>query len=147
MKKMKKMNYRDLIKASNWLLAGLMTLLGFTSCEKTLEEYGTPWETYAIKGAVVNKTDGKPIKGIKVNVVPYDDLSVLTDEKGEFKFSDTSGQEGSLAFTDIDGEANGLFVSDTVKVDYDNAEHIGGGDGWFQGELTAIVKAELTEQK
>jgi hypothetical protein len=34
-----------------------------------------------------------------------------------------------------------------VKVDYDKAEHIGGGDGWFQGELTAIVKAELTEQK
>jgi putative lipoprotein (rSAM/lipoprotein system) len=155
-----KLNKRALIKRTNWALGGILGVLGFSNCiENGADEYGTPWADYAIKGTVVNKTNGKPVEGIKVDVVT-DNTGLLegqkpeswiatTNAKGEFQLSNTFGGETMIAVTDIDGEKNGSFVSDTLKVNYDNdnSEIIGGGKGWNQGTLTATVKVELTEKK
>jgi putative lipoprotein (rSAM/lipoprotein system) len=155
-----KINYRPLIKGTNWALVGILGLLGFSGCEKIVNGndevmYGVPWASKAIKGAVVNKADGKPIEGIRIDLVT-DNIEWLegqkkeswvatTDAKGEFKLSDTLVE--TIAITDIDGEKNGSFASDTLKVSFDKAEIIGGRGGWFQGELTATVKVELKEKK
>jgi putative lipoprotein (rSAM/lipoprotein system) len=155
-----KINYRPLIKGTNWALVGILGILGFSGCDAVGPDmYGTPWASLAIKGTVVNKADGKPIEGIKVDVVT-DNLGLLegqtpeswiatTNAKGEFALSNTYGGETRIAITDIDGEKNGSFVSDTIKVRYDNdnAEIIGGEKGWNQGVLTATVKVELKEKK
>jgi putative lipoprotein (rSAM/lipoprotein system) len=154
---MKKM-YRPLIKGTNWALVGISGLLGFSGCDNTGQEmYGVPWASYAIKGTVVNIADGKPVEGIRVDIVTNnpdgyeghkpESWITTTNAKGEFKLSNTLGSDETLAITDIDGDKNGSFVSDTLKVDYRNAEHIGGGKGWFQGELVATVKAEIAEIK
>ena len=102
---------RAFIKGMNWALAGLISLLGFTACEKSglveygspKVEYGVPNADYTIKGVVVNKVNQEPIKGIRVGFSPefvaipmygvlpvsYESkVFVLTDEKGEYKLTD-----------------------------------------------------------
>jgi len=162
---MKKIN-RAFIKGTNWALAGIMGLIGFTSCsdkDEPVDEYGVPWSSYAIKGAVKDKTTGEPIEGIEVKIAVPDSLKQYfnkeqlerwkthTDKDGVFKLSDTP-DEGFLELSpivasDIDNEKNGLYKSDTTYVDYKNAEHIGGGNGWFQGELTKTIQIGLEEEK
>lgn len=154
---------RKLIKGTNWALAGLMGLMGFTSCDAPADEYGTPWSSYAIKGAVTDKVTGKPIEDIEVKIAIPDSLrqyynkeqldrwKTLTDKNGAFKLSDTP-DEGTLecspiVTSDIDQEKNGLYKSDTIYVDYKYAEHIGGGKGWNKGELAKIVQIKLEERK
>ncbi|MDR1938099.1 MAG: radical SAM-associated putative lipoprotein [Tannerellaceae bacterium] len=155
--------YRPLIKGTNWALAGLLSLTGFSSCGDiigggSVAEYGVPWASFAIKGTVVDKASKEPIPGVEVKLALPDSVkayypnppawTTTTDSKGEFKLPDTPGWEKEpLVITDVDGEANGSYPTDTVYVDYRNAVHLGGGSGWFQGELTAIVKIELEAGK
>ena len=160
---------RALIKGTNWALAGLISLLGFTGCEKeNLLEYGTPNADYTIKGTVVNKANGKPIEGIRVGyssgsqIVPmYGVLpapykpkaSVLTNAKGEFILKDHfhAGEfrmdEGVLSVyvDDINGEKNGWFQSEMLEVDFSKAERSGKPKNWYNGEYTITKKIELTE--
>lgn len=89
---MKKIN-RACIKGTNWALAGLIALLGISSCSDDFEpekkkdiinngnggngedddddivcEYGTPYATFVVSGKVTD-TDGKGLEGIRI-VVP-----------------------------------------------------------------------------
>jgi len=133
---------RAFIKGTNWALAGLLSMLGFTGCILPQMEYGTPNAKYTVKGTVVNKADGKPIEGIRVgyssafvSVAMYGTLPasytpktyVTTNSKGEFNLADRYNNVDSLMdnngqvpvyVEDIDGEKNGLFQSDTLKVDF-----------------------------
>jgi putative lipoprotein (rSAM/lipoprotein system) len=158
---MKKIN-RPLIKGTNWALAGILGLLGFSACENDLLEYGTPFADYTVKGAVVNKADGKPIEGIRIDAItrnPEDwnyslgkELTTVTNAKGEFKLSNRidagdSKLSFSIAITDIDGEKNGSFVSDTLSTNFRDAEHAGKQKNWYEGEYIKTVKVELTEKK
>jgi putative lipoprotein (rSAM/lipoprotein system) len=163
---MKKM-VRPLIKGTNWALAGLLSLLGFSGCGDSVEEYGAPYADYTVKGTVVNKADGKPVEGIKVstNIVsypegpvpmygvmwmPYKELSaVTTNAKGEFKLSEKSLSDffPTVIVTDIDGEKNGSFASDTLYIDFKDAELTGKQKGWYIGEYVSTVNVELTEKK
>jgi putative lipoprotein (rSAM/lipoprotein system) len=165
-----KTNYRPLIKAVNWMLAGILGLLGFSGCDDKsgLVEYGTPWADYTIKGSVINKANGKPVEGISVVVsnvpegpalmygVPwtsYKYLSAVTDAKGAFKLSDKGMTDYfppdsvPLIVSDIDGEKNGSFASDTLYIDFKDAERSGKPNGWYSGEFTKTVKVELAEKK
>jgi putative lipoprotein (rSAM/lipoprotein system) len=168
-----KNNYRSFIKITNWVLAGILGLLGFSSCIESGEvEYGVPSADYTVKGTVVNKSNGKPIGGIQVNIVPpyrailmygvpptnyYPKQAVnpvVTNAKGEFKLSDRLSIEEvnynlpfSVALTDIDGEKNGSFASDTLSVDFKDAVLTGKQKGWYDGEYVKTVKVELTEKK
>jgi putative lipoprotein (rSAM/lipoprotein system) len=166
-----KINYRPLIKVVNWMLAGLLGLLGFSACDDVGPvEYGVPSADYTVKGSVVNKANGKPIEGIRVNVIsPYSGIgvmygvfptpyspksAVITNAKGEFKLTDRVTIEEknyafpvSVAITDIDGEKNGSFASDTLYIDFKDAVRTGKQKGWYDGEYVATVKVELKEKK
>ena len=63
---------RVIIKGINLALAGILSLLGFVGCQKNapLDEYGSPYADYTVKGTVVNKATGKPIEGIRVGYDP-----------------------------------------------------------------------------
>ncbi|MDR2683705.1 MAG: radical SAM-associated putative lipoprotein [Dysgonamonadaceae bacterium] len=167
---MKKL-YHPLIKVANGILAGILTVLGFSSCEDIGNgngrvEYGTPNADYTVKGTVVDKASKKPVKGIRVGyspaprivpmygVIPTEYMeraSTTTDDKGEFKITENlfPGEENpvSVYIEDIDGEENGSFVSDTLMIDFRNANQTGKKDNWYQGEYTVTVNVELTEQE
>ena len=153
---------RTLTKGINWVLAGIISLLGFAGCEKigTREEYGSPHADYIIKGAVVNKATGESIKGIRVGYSPevwhdefgalpeyyYEHKHVITDAKGEFKLTERSGLRlPSVYIEDIDGEENGLFHPELLEVNFNKAEQSGKPGHWYKGEYTLNLDVELTE--
>ena len=164
---------RTFIKGANWALAGLISLLGFTNCEKELSpsvEYGTPNADYTVKGKVVNKATGKAIEGIRVAynpevysgtlygvpTAPYKPkYYVITNAKGEYKLTEKLsiseiqfiGNSPLLPVyvEDIDGEKNGLFQSETIQVDFKSAEKTGKPKGWYDGEYTVTLNVEMTE--
>jgi len=147
----------------NWMTGVLLSLLGFSSCNKNEIDdpgnniclYGTPTTHYIIKGKVTD-TDGKPINGVKVEANdtyddrrrPLTDEPVYTDEKGEYSANawgiSSDGQGNILlevTFEDVDGEANGgTFANDTVRGKDMTIEKVKDGDGaWNRGtyEITA----------
>ena len=163
-----KIDRRTFIKKMNWALAGIIGMLGFASCEEVeeigTEEYGAPHADYTVKGAVHNKANGKPIKGIRVGyscescpqpeygVIPtlyQPKAHVLTDEKGEFKLTDSFFPEKNLKMPviveDIDGEENSRFEQEILEVDFSKAELTKKPDRWYEGEFTVTVDVELTE--
>ena len=140
---------KTFLKSVNWVLAGVLGLLGFAGCSKIgPDAYGTLLLDYTVKGTVVNKADGKPIKGIRVGYspefwavpeygtlpapfVPKLKVHVLTDAKGGFTLTDSfvSGEFQIidnkpvllLYVEDIDGEENGWFQSEIIPVDFSKA--------------------------
>ena len=156
---------RAFIKGTNWALAGLIGMLGFSGCEKeNLEvEYGAPYANYTVKGSVVNKATGKPIEGIRVAYGPEPTVApmygvipapfqpkdyVMTDTKGEFKLTTNSfliPDQTTVYVDDIDGEKNGLYQSEIFRVDFSEAEQIEKSKGWYEGEYAVTAKVELTE--
>jgi len=151
------------IKGINGILAGIIAMLGFAGCEGNGEEYIVPFAEYTVKGVVVNKANGKPVKGIWVGYgypgpilmygvmpMPYQPKgeAVMTDEKGEFKLTGlTEKPIGNIIvhMADIDGEANGSFQLEGFPVDMNEAEQTKKPFGLYEGEYTATLKAELTE--
>jgi len=163
---MKKLN-RMLIRGTNWALAGLLTACGFSGCDILgPAEYGSPEADFVIKGKVVNKKDGQPIKGIRVGFIPVNRFGVmygviqtdykfsLSDGKGEFELSEKDynlqndeDNTVSVYIEDIDGvENSGKFKSDTLHIDFRQGEHSPGKGNWYQGKYTVDVKnVELEE--
>lgn len=156
---------RQFIKGTNWALAGLMGLLGFTDCsnDSPVDMYGTPWSRYHIKGTVVNKITGEPVKDIEVKIAIPDSIAsyfpeelknswkTATDKEGAFKLSNTPEsyltEEIPIVVSDIDGAENGLYQSDTIYTDYKGAIKTEEGKGWYNGEFTKTIQIELEERK
>ncbi|MDR2468913.1 MAG: radical SAM-associated putative lipoprotein [Tannerella sp.] len=154
-----------LLKQTNWLVAALLTLLGFSGCHKaddeTMVEYGVPSARYTVKGKVVGKSTGKPVKGIRVGYISgavlmygvppseYKPRAVTqTDNRGEFKLTEKtfpSDEAVPVYVEDIDGTENGLYESETLTVSFKNAERTGKPDKWYEGEYTVTVLVELKE--
>ena len=158
-----KMNRRTFLIKMNWILAGILGMLGFAGCTRYGPyEYGSPHADFTVKGSVVNKATGKPIEGIQVG---YQDIhlmygipstsympkaAVSTNAKGEFKLTDrfdaiNNDKTLPVYVKDIDGESNGLFQPETLQVDFSNAEHSGKSKNWYYGEYTVNINVELTE--
>ena len=165
------------IKYVNWILASLISMLGFAGCYRIFEspkeygpppapEYGTPHADYTVKGAVVNKATGGPITGIRVGYYPQEwdedvfgppsvyygsKAYVITDTMGEFKLTATSFPNSNnklpVYVEDIDGEENGLFQPKMAEVDFSNAVHSGNPGHWYEGEYTVTTTIQLTEVK
>ena len=158
---------RAFIKGTNWALAGLISMLGFTGCNREpLLEYGTPNVDYTVKGTVVNKATGKPIEGIRVGYSPEAQFGtmygvmptpyqfknyVITDAKGAFKLTENVFPDQNLTIPvyveDIDGEQNGLYKADTLQVDFSKAERTKKASHWYEGEYTITENVQLTEIK
>ena len=64
---MKKLN-RKLIRGTNWALAGILSLLGFSGCNGLIRvEYGSPNADYKVSGRVTDE-QGTPVPNVKVEL-------------------------------------------------------------------------------
>ena len=141
-----------------YLIGGLLALLGFSSCDKIGNnacEYGVPNADYKVLGTVTDEA-GNPLKGIQVakeEIKKGDELpirdTVYTDENGKYTFAANGfpiERTVNVTFNDIDGAANGgEFESKTVKgAVYEQIKK--GDSNWYDGEFSATVNAELKKK-
>lgn len=155
------------IKTSNWILATLLTLLGFSNCEPQVE-YGVPNADYSVKGTVVDKVSSKPIKGIRVGFSSAPQIMLMygvmptpyrtykadtTDIKGvydltqHFDIGEIPENATPVFVQDIDGAKNGLYRDTVILVNFENAVRTGKQKNWDKGTLTVKQNIELTPKK
>lgn len=121
--------YRPFLKGSNWILGGLVSLLGFSACANHEDMYGSPYISFSLKGKVQNEAQkGIPDMEIKIasvqtstNQTHIDMLMppVQTDSRGEFSvdLNEKVTKKLRVYVTDIDGNKNGSYAKDSVDVD------------------------------
>ena len=151
--------YHSILKDFNWILAGLLSLLGFsvTSCGAT-DEYGSPYAEYELKGKVTNM-NGDPIQGIELNYggiynnvlfssyisEMYKSPQTQKDGSYDIKFEDSPMGIVRIIAKDIDGPENGSFETDSIDVKIEGFE---GGKSWFHGKAEVnIPDIKLKEKK
>lgn len=140
----------------NALLAALLGLLGFESCDGAdvgADEYGCPWAKYKVRGTVTDET-GNPIPSIRIELAYHHEYTdpegnpqtyhhgldtVETDEQGKYQtrvVSDNDYPDESLKviIEDVDGAANGgEFQGDTLAVKDLERTLAKKGEGWYIG--------------
>lgn len=135
------------LKICRWLLP-LLGISTISSCgegspfDGGYAMYGTPTMNFRVKGKVVDKDTGNPIKDISVNAFKpkaYDlECQTVTDENGGFEVLGHSFPSDTvyLKFTDVDGDDNGgsfVYKEQAVYV-----KKIKKGDGaWDAGDYEA----------
>ena len=149
-----------------WLLGGVLTLLGFTSCEEGFidigggeDMYGVPSARYKVIGDVKNSS-GNPVKGIRVVVSPnpYNhraDDTLYTDEKGHFEKDPLRYKwpddlvDVIVEFADVDGAENGSYRKKELKRSDLSVKQMEreGRDGWYSGAFTYTADAVLDEEE
>lgn len=136
------------------LLLAAAALLGFaTACDSNKRQtdmYGTPYNSYKIKGKVTDK-DGNPINGIEVRSNAYRPTpEATTAADGTYDLTGQGvGNMARVTFTDTDGPANGGdFATKTVDIKFTEAERTAQGEGWDQGSFAKSgVDATLDEKE
>ena len=144
------------------ILSAIISLLGFSSCELFQEQgdmYGTPIIDYQVKGCVPD-TENNPIAGLRVVIARqgYGDAdpkaqTLTTDANGEFAYEEervTSSflHQGSITFTDIDGDENGGEFEEKVinlqemKPILDKSK----AEGWYEGVYIYTVNTTLLRE-
>ena len=141
---------RMFIKATSWALSGLLGAIGLGSCQdnSVQEMYGIPWASYSLKGVVVNKATQKAVKDIEVKIAAPDSLGIaepaswkaITNADGEVTFPDPPLFAFPLIVTDIDGESNGSYRTDTVVIDYKELLNASGYGSAIPSETVATVR-------
>ncbi len=141
------------------LFSALLALLGFSGCDRFMAAmYGSPNADYAIKGKVTD-TGNRAIPNIEVKCLTrlsgdgkiwYDTISgVKTDREGQFDLSfnylPTDGIR--LLISDIDGEKNGSFATDSIDIPIKAEEYKKGDKSWYHGKVEKTVSVRLKEQK
>jgi putative lipoprotein (rSAM/lipoprotein system) len=143
---------RSILRLSNTLISGLLTMLGFTSACNTEEMmmYGTPWvyADFMIKGKVSNEATGEPISKIKVKTV-YD--STFTDSDGKYVvlyYGEAHTDSVLVEYIDNDGKVNGEYLPLDKQVSFEGEKFSGGDSGLSKGVVIKEgVDIELTEKK
>lgn len=110
-------------------------------------EYGVPTMEYRVTGKVQDAVTEAPVEGIEVKF--FDSMAgprtTHTSEEGEFEVvaMESPTDKVVLQFVDVDGEENGLYISEDIEVSLVKAED---GDGnWSSGVYIAedvLVKLE-----
>ena len=166
---MKKLN-RKLIRGTNWALAGLLSLLGFTGCGKDNNgdgeisvEYGSPSSYFKVLGRVTNE-QGQPLGGMRVVASEvttiwgkgpeqcYSGLlrdTVYTASDGSFV------REYSLFPTDSvyihmkieDPTKRPDYESDSVTVGFAKGDLKGADGSWFLGAAEKVIDVKLKAKK
>jgi putative lipoprotein (rSAM/lipoprotein system) len=170
---MKKIN-RKLIKGTNWALSGLISLLGFSSCGKIIDdgglvaEYGTPYAKFIVSGKVTD-AQNQGLEGICVTVPKVDhyqratagfipDQNLITEEVRDTLYTREGGNFSYLysgfptndsinihmKFEDVSEE--GRFEADSKKVTFFSSELIG-GEGWFNGQAEKTLNVALKNKE
>ena len=129
----------------------ILGVLGFSACDNPpLDMYGSPTVDFMVKGKVTD-SEGTPIKGIVISSKRglSDDLSAVTDEKGEFVTNKIKefGVMGTLVFTDVDGAENGgdfeTYEKDLSKFPQTQVKE---GEGWYKGEYEVTADVKLNKK-
>ena len=129
----------------------ILGVLGFSACDNPpLDMYGSPTVDFMVKGKVTD-SEGTPIKGIVISSKRglSDDLSAVTDEKGEFVTNKIKefGVMGTLVFTDVDGADNGgdfeTYEKDLSKFPQTQVKE---GEGWYRGEYEVTADVKLNKK-
>ena len=156
---MKKLSY-ILAYGSNWVLAGLLTLLGFSSCDKTgggAVMYGVPHADFTIKGKVVD-SKGAPIPGIQIQYAPaytgdgrtwrdiIPEKFIAKDGAFDNHFECFPTNNLRVYATDIDGAENGSFANDSIDISIEGSDYKG-KDGWFSGHVNKDITIKLKEKE
>jgi len=123
--------FRPLIKGTNWALAGLLGLLGYSCLDEPMDEYGAPYAEYSIKGKVVNETN-VGIPGMQIEIIQHKGESyqyadtIYSRQDGDFTWNKeiiSLGKENiDLIVTDIDGEENGSYQSQNTSITFERKE-------------------------
>ncbi len=135
------------LKFKSWLYASLAAVMGINmSCDYMVEEYGTPWARYQVKGTVTNE-QGTPIEGIKVS---FDWEEAFTDSQGKYEVETSNfpyeNAEFELSFQDIDSTENGLYADTTLRVSFKDVPLQGGDGHWYDGAATVTKDMTLLEK-
>jgi putative lipoprotein (rSAM/lipoprotein system) len=129
---MVKRAYRSLLKCVNGFLAGLLSILGFSGCDNRTDEYGVPYATFTFHGMVTNRA-GESVPDIKIEVKASNDFEnpTLTNAAGHYSalFRAFPADDFQVIASDIDGEANGSYRSDTIRVKVDKEDYYEKGSG------------------
>ena len=153
-------------KGWKWLLGSLLTLLGFSGCERIgiiRCEYGGPSADFKLVGDVKD-ANGKGIEGIRVVFTPYPDApeeqqkwesdTLYSDAQGHFvkerlKHDWPDGaQKAAVKFEDVDGDAHGSFQTKILKGSELTVEQTKKGDKhWYSGGYTIRADAVLEEEE
>ena len=141
------------------IIAWLLTIAGFAAACDSIEprvEYGTPTADFVVKGKVTDKTTKQPIGNMavinKARTSPYGNDTTKTNANGEYelKFKETSfGAENLTIYTsDLDGDANRAYLSDTVRIKASDLKPVKKGDKrWYAGTFEGTANFNLTENK
>lgn len=152
---MKKL-YNSLLNKSNWLLAGILSLLGYASCDEVSPDnvmYGCPSAIFTVKGKVTNES-GMPVPQIQLRI-PHQKTAgtdtLYSDAEGLFTYPTdlVSPHDTKLTIisTDIDGSENkGSFRPDTTIVSVKRTEFTGGDGKWNQGSANKNITITLKEE-
>lgn len=135
---------RIALKTYGKLLTALFAVIGFfTRCDIVRDEpaeYGTPSADYIVKGKVLDARTKGPISDIRVirksAYSPHENDTVNTNSKGEYEiaFNDFPAREVTVYAEDMDGEQNGVYATDTLKIKASEFEKVKKGDGsWYSG--------------
>lgn len=174
------------LKLKNWLLVTVMGALGLSGCQchkkaakaevetDTIEVrdrgevrlmYGVPTMNFQLRGKVTD-ANGKPISGIKVNMLErgmevqgtelqgdpervkafLEETAATTDRHGKFTLQNSGipQEQVRLLVRDVDGNENGLHKDRLVEIEVtpDAVDRTNAG-GWNQGTFNKEVGIEL----
>ena len=136
------------LKSYNAFIAGILSLIGFTSCGDSPVEYGTPHAKFIVNGKVTSSETHAPIKNIQVTMQGD---TTLTDENGNFTVLDDSGfptnQTYAIRFQDVDNELNGSYEDRDTIVEFVDPEFSGGDSHWDSGETSQKFDVDLSPKK
>ena len=148
------------------LLGGILSLLGFGSCDVIgggmVCMYGQPHADFTVKGTVTDE-EGEPVEGIRAVVDAY---FSWTDGAGnhyrELDYTDTLYTDSSgmvqrktglfdkssdvtVTLTDVDGEKNGSF-EEKVLEGLQMTQVKKGDDSWYNGAYELKFEATLKKK-
>ena len=135
---MKKFN-RKLIRGTNWALAGLLSLLGFSGCDKIFQmEYGSPSADFKVTGRVTDE-EGRPLSGVRI---------VAPNVDGKWGYN--AGWAPDSLYVKLkyeDPTARPAYDSDSVTVGFAKGDLKGGDRSWFLGAAEKEINVTLKRKK
>ena len=159
---MKKLS-TSITRIYSMMISGLISILGFASCEddnQNVTMYGSPYGEFEAKGTVTDE-EGKPVKDAQIitrpvyisydgvqNVDYYNSDTTYTNATGKYTISDD--RTGSEYLRIIVHPKNDDLESDSTR---EKLHYVGGDHSWYMGkailtkDFTLKAKADTEEEE
>lgn len=115
-------------------------------------EYGMPYATYKVMGAIKALDNNAPIKGLQVSIKDtanyYESDSSFTDSLGKYSLVDFSGFPSEsktllLSVVDVDSDLNGSFTNKDTLITFKNTDLHDPSGTWNEGTAEKIIDINL----